>query len=123
MNVSTHVTKQSFKHDVLESHIPVVVDFYADWCGPCRILAPTLRKLSEEFDGLVKIVKVNVDAEPELANQFQVRTIPMLAVFVEGQLVGQSSGVIPENSLRTALRELADSTLYRTKNDAAKQTI
>lgn len=123
MNVSTHVTTQSFKHDVLESHIPVVVDFYADWCGPCRMLAPTLRKLSEEFDGLVKIVKVNVDAEPELANQFQVRTIPMLAVFVEGQLVGQSSGVIPENSLRTALRELADSTLYRTKNDAAKQTI
>ncbi len=108
MSLLTHVTTQSFKHDVLESHVPVLVDFYADWCGPCRMLAPTLQKLSEEFEGTVKIVKVNVDAEPALANQFQVRSIPMLAVFVEGQLVGQSSGAIQENSLRTALSELAD---------------
>lgn len=108
MSNLNHVTTQSFKHDVLESELPVVVDFYADWCGPCRMLAPTLQKLSNEFEGSVKIVKVNVDSEPVLANQYQVRSIPMLAVFVDGQLVGQSAGAPPESALRTALSELAD---------------
>ncbi|MFO0939371.1 MAG: thioredoxin [Pirellulales bacterium] len=115
MSTLSHVTTQTFKHDVLESDLPVVVDFYADWCGPCRMLAPTLQKLSNEFDGSVKIVKVNVDSEPALANQFQVRSIPMLAVFVGGQLVGQSAGAPPESALRTALNELVD---YKTRQHA-----
>lgn len=108
MSVLAQVTTQTFKHDVLQSQLPVLVDFYADWCGPCRMLSPTLQKLSAEFEGSVKIVKVNVDTEPALANQFHVQSIPMLAVFVGGELVGQASGVVPESSLRTALNELKD---------------
>jgi thioredoxin-like negative regulator of GroEL len=62
-----HVSKQSFATEVLRSSVPVIVDFYADWCGPCRLLAPRLERLSDEFAGRVKIVKVNIDVEPELA--------------------------------------------------------
>lgn len=108
MSSLSHVTARTFQADVLQSQIPVLVDFYADWCAPCRTLAPTLQKLSNEFDGSVKIVKVNVDSEPGLANQFQVQSIPMLAVFVDGQVVGQSAGVVSEGALRTALKELVD---------------
>ena len=106
MSALAHVTTKTFEQDVLHSQVPVLVDFYADWCGPCRMLSPTLQKLSTEFEGSVKIVKVNVDTEPALANQFHVQSIPMLAVFVGGELVGQASGVVPESSLRTALNEL-----------------
>lgn len=101
------VSKEAFAREVLESTVPVLVDFYADWCGPCRMLAPTLERLSAEFAGRAKIVKVNVDNEPELANQFQVSSIPTLAFFAGGDLVGQTAGLVPEAGLRQALNKLA----------------
>ena len=107
MSSVKHVSKATFAHEVLRSAVPVLVDFYADWCGPCRMLAPTLERLSGEFAGRAKVVKVNVDHEPELASHFQVSSIPTLAFFAGGDLVGQTAGLVPEAGLRQALHKLA----------------
>lgn len=106
MNTVFHTTTASFGQDVLNSPVPVLVDFYADWCGPCRMLAPTLDKLAVEFAGKARIVKVNVDKEPMLASQFNVSSIPSLTFIVDGEVVGQSAGAPPEAALRRALNQL-----------------
>jgi thioredoxin 1 len=102
-----HVSEATFSHEVLNSPVPVLVDFYADWCGPCRMLAPTLERLAAEFAGRAKIVKVDVDAEAQLAGQFRVQSIPTLALVVGGKLVRQTAGVVPEASLRQVLNQFA----------------
>jgi thioredoxin 1 len=107
MNSVKHASKQSFTQEVLQSSVPVLVDFYADWCGPCRMLAPALERLAVEFNGRAKIVKVNVDEDPELARQFQVQSIPTLVAIADGKPVGRSSGMASEASLRNALSQLA----------------
>ena len=101
-----HVNLASFETEVLHSHIPVIVDFYADWCGPCRMLAPTLEKVAQSYDGQVKIVKVNVDEESELAGQFSVSSIPTLAFVVQGEVVGQSAGVASERDLSSVIEQM-----------------
>jgi thioredoxin 1 len=110
MSALQHVSKATFAREVLQSTVPVLVDFYADWCGPCRTLAPTLERLAAEFAGRAKIVKVNVDAEPELASQFRVQSIPTLAFIAGGELVGKTAGLVPETGLREALHQLAEET-------------
>jgi thioredoxin 1 len=107
MNAITQVTSATFPLEVKAASLPVLIDFYADWCGPCRVLAPTLERLASEFNGQVKVVKVDVDQEPELAEQYQVHSIPMLAVVHQGELIGQHSGAAPESALRAAMREIA----------------
>jgi thioredoxin len=102
-----HVTIQNFSADVIQSDIPVLVDFYADWCGPCRMLAPTLERLATEFDGRIKIVKVNVDRESALASRYEVESIPTLVVLSNGQLIGRAAGLVGEADLRSALNQLA----------------
>jgi thioredoxin len=104
-----HISSGAFDSEVTRSQMPVLVDFYADWCGPCRALAPTLERLAAEFAGRAKIVKVNVDEEPELAGQFQVSSIPTLVFFAGGRLAGQVAGLVPESGLRQALDQLAAS--------------
>lgn len=106
MNAVFHTTTESFGRDVLNSPVPVLVDFYADWCGPCRMLAPTLDRLAVEFAGKARIVKVNVDREPSLASRFQVSSIPNLAFLVDGEIVGQTAGAPPEAALRRVLNQL-----------------
>jgi len=106
MSVVYHTSAQNFSRDVLSSPVPVLVDFYADWCGPCRMLAPTLDKLAKEFSGKARIVKVNVDKEPELASRYQVSSIPALVFVSDGEVVGQSAGAAPEVALRRALNQL-----------------
>jgi len=106
MSSLTHLTKSSFAREVYQSEVPVLIDFYADWCGPCRMLAPVLERLAVEFAGRAKIVKVDVDAEPDLANQFQVSSIPTLAFFANGELVSKTAGLVPEGNLRHALNQL-----------------
>jgi len=111
---SIHQTSQStFKQDVLQSPVPILIDFYADWCGPCRMLAPTLEQLSTEFAGRLQIVKVNVEAEPELAGRFQVTSIPTLAFVVGGKLVAQVEGMQSEPVLRRTLTRLMEATSHR----------
>lgn len=91
--------KVSFKSEVLESAEPVVVDFWAEWCGPCKMIAPSLDEISREMAGKVKIAKVNIDENPELAAQFGVRSIPTLMMFKGGEVADIKVGAAPKTAL------------------------
>jgi thioredoxin 1 len=93
------VTDASFADDVLKSSEPVVVDFWAEWCGPCRMIAPALDEIATEMAGKVKIAKVNVDENPQIASQFRVMSIPMLMIFKDGKLAAQKLGAAPKGEL------------------------
>lgn len=92
-------TDSTFKADVIDSATPVVVDFWAEWCGPCRMIAPALDELSKEFEGKVKIVKLNVDENPGVAGQLGIRSIPTLMVFKNGQVAAQKVGAASKADL------------------------
>ena len=101
----TEVNKTTFEREVLQSSLPVLVDFYADWCGPCQMMAPVIHQLAEEYEGKVKMVKVNVDEAQELAMSFGVSSIPTLAYFQGGQVKGSSVGCLPKESLEQKLAQ------------------
>ncbi len=101
-----HVTDATFADLVLKSKLPVIVDFWAAWCQPCKMVAPILDKLAAEFAGQVRIAKVDVDANPMLSQQFQIRSIPTLMFVKNGKIVGQSAGAAPEAALRDVIRQL-----------------
>jgi thioredoxin 1 len=100
------VTSASFEWEVLDSAIPVVVDFFAPWCGPCRTLAPTLDSLAAEFAGRVKFLKINVDEASDLANALSVSSIPTLMFFAGGRLVDRVSGAVSATALRARIAAL-----------------
>ncbi|WP_404790376.1 thioredoxin [Altericista sp. CCNU0014] len=104
MSVSP-VTNTTFEQEVLTSDIPVLVDFWAPWCGPCRMVAPIVDELSAEFDGQVKVVKLNVDENPEIASQHQIRSIPTLILFKDGQSVDRVVGALPKSTLASTLEK------------------
>ena len=93
------VTKQNFEQEVLNSPIPVMVDFWADWCGPCKMLAPILSEIAEEYDGKIKVCKVNVDDEVELSLKYRIVSIPTVLVFNNGELTNKSVGYVPKENL------------------------
>ena len=93
------ITKENFESEVIKSDLPVIVDFWATWCGPCRMIAPIVEEIAEEYAGKIKVGKVNVDEQEELAIQFKVVSIPTILLFKDGQAVGKSVGYCPKESL------------------------
>ena len=104
MSEVLHVTDASFEKDVLQSDTPVVLDFWAPWCGPCKMIAPILDEIAAELGGKVKIAKINVDENQLVAAKFGVRSIPTLVIFKEGKAVNTQVGALPKTQL-TALIE------------------
>lgn len=99
----TNSDNANFKTDVLDSQIPVLVDFWAEWCQPCKMIAPVLEKVAPELEGKLRIVKVDIDANPELAQQYNVFSIPNLKFFNGGMVSGEISGFMPEPMLKAKI--------------------
>lgn len=93
------ITAENFKKNVLQAAEPVVVDFWAEWCGPCKMIAPFLEEISQEMAGKIRIAKVNIDENPDLAAQFGVRSIPTLLMFKHGEIAESMVGAAPKTKL------------------------
>ena len=96
---------QNFKMDVLDSKQPVLVDFWAEWCGPCKAIAPSLEELSNEMDNKLKIVKINVDENPSISQTYSIRSIPALMIFKDGEKISEKMGALPKSALESWVNE------------------
>jgi len=103
MLAATNVTDSSFKVDVLDSEVPVLVDFWAPWCGPCRMVAPVVEEIAAQYEGQLKVVKVNTDENPNIAGQYGIRSIPTLMIFKNGEKVDTVVGAVPKTTLSKAV--------------------
>ena len=105
MSNALSVTDASFKEDVLDSDLPVLVDFWAPWCGPCRMVAPVVEEIAELYKGQMKVVKVNTDENPSVASKYGIRSIPTLMIFKGGQKVDMVVGAVPKSTLSTTIEK------------------
>lgn len=105
MSATAQVTDASFKDDVLDSELPVLVDFWAPWCGPCRMVAPVVDEIAQQYAGKVKVVKLNTDDNPNTASQYGIRSIPTLMIFKGGQRVDMVVGAVPKTTLASTLEK------------------
>ena len=105
MSAAAAVTSVDFDREVLQSEIPVLVDFWAVWCGPCRRVAPELDAVAEQMSGQAKIMKVNVDEEPDIAGRYGVQSIPTLIIFKGGKAVDQIVGAVPRTVIAERLQQ------------------
>ena len=106
MKPTIEITEANFESEVLHSNQPVLVDFWAEWCGPCKMLAPALDEIAVEKAGLVKVAKVNVDGSPNLAARFGIRSIPTLLYFAGGELRDQTVGTVSKQAIISKLEKL-----------------
>jgi len=104
--MAIHFTDENFNQEVLSSNVPVLVDFYADWCGPCKMLAPVIEALAEEFEGKVKVGKLNVDNAPDTAQAYGIMSIPTLLYFKNGEVVNKTIGVVAKSEIEQVLNSL-----------------
>jgi thioredoxin 1 len=104
MGAEVVVTNANFRQEVLESELPVLADFWAEWCVPCKIVQPLLEKLAEDHKGKVKVAKINVDEESELASNYNIVSIPTLLLFQHGEVVSQQVGAVPRKVLEDMLK-------------------
>lgn len=104
--MAIEVTDANFEKEVLQSNIPVLVDFWAEWCGPCRMVAPIVKELSGEFEGRAKVAKMDVDSNPDIPVKYGIRNIPTILFFKNGQIVDKQVGAVPKNVLVSKLEAI-----------------
>jgi thioredoxin 1 len=103
MSAIAAITQDTFQAEVLESDVPVLVDFWAPWCGPCRMVASVVEEVAQQYEGQLKVVKVNTDEQSSIASHYGIRSIPTLMVFMGGQKMEQMVGAIPKSTLANAI--------------------
>ncbi len=116
INEPVHVTDAAFERTVLHSTVPVIVDFWAPWCGPCKMVAPTLEKIAKENAGKVLVAKVNTDENPEWAMKYGVQGIPTMLFVANGKIIHRQVGALPEPMLRTIVAQFLDVIAQPSKN-------
>lgn len=99
-------TTADFEKDVLASELPVLVDFYADWCGPCKMMAPVVEQIAEKYEGKLKVGKCNIDEENGLARQYRIMSIPTIKIFVKGEVAATIVGLVPAAELETEIAKV-----------------
>jgi thioredoxin 1 len=104
MSVEINVTGANFQKEVLDSPLPVLLDFWAEWCNPCRMIAPSIEQLAEAYKGKITVGKVNVDVESDLAAQYNIISIPTLMVFKDGQVAAQKVGAFPQPAIEALIK-------------------
>ncbi|NEO35721.1 MAG: thioredoxin [Moorea sp. SIOASIH] len=108
MSKAAQVTDSSFQAEVLDSDTPVLVDFWAPWCGPCRMVSPVVDEIADQYEGKLKVVKLNTDENPKVAGDYGIRSIPTLMIFKGGQRVDMVVGAVPKSTLAGTLEKHID---------------